>query len=200
MTFRALILGAAAGGGLPQWNCGCDELRSCPRRGEIPSQTQSSIAVSAQRSRLGDPERLTRHPQPDGRLPAAASDRPARDAAAGGAADERRHRPCGGPSDAARAAAFHTFRHAPESTTCSEANPIFAALNRASWSRATVALDRRSRSLPGLTATLFAVPGKVPLYLEGETVETDLMGEQTVGVHLQAGDTDAYLHSRLRPC
>ena len=24
MAFRARILGAAAGGGLPQWNCGCE--------------------------------------------------------------------------------------------------------------------------------------------------------------------------------
>ncbi|MEP1944476.1 MAG: pyrroloquinoline quinone biosynthesis protein B, partial [Sulfitobacter sp.] len=24
MVFRAHILGAAAGGGLPQWNCGCE--------------------------------------------------------------------------------------------------------------------------------------------------------------------------------
>src|SRR5690606_25725288 len=36
-------------------------------------------------------------------------------------------------------------------------------------------------------ATLFAVPGKVPLYLEGERVETELMGEQTVGVELVGG-------------
>ena len=41
-----IILGAAAGGGLPQWNCGC---RNCDaaRAGRIPSLTQSSIAVSA---------------------------------------------------------------------------------------------------------------------------------------------------------
>ncbi|NAZ17975.1 pyrroloquinoline quinone biosynthesis protein B, partial [Glutamicibacter soli] len=40
-------------------------------------------------------------------------------------------------------------------------------------------------------ATLFAVPGKVPLYLEGETVETGLLGENTVGVELAAGDRRA---------
>ena len=43
-----------------------------------------------------------------------------------------------------------------------------------------------------LTATLFAVPGKVPLYMEGATVQTDLIGEQTVGVHLQAEGKDVY--------
>ncbi len=40
---------------------------------------------------------------------------------------------------------------------------------------------RRSSWWPGVEAELFAVPGKVPLYLEGETVATDLEGEQTVG-------------------
>lgn len=42
----AHILGSAAGGGVPQWNCGC---RNCVRArlGEIPSRSQSSIAVSA---------------------------------------------------------------------------------------------------------------------------------------------------------
>ena len=46
MQFRARILGAAAGGGLPQWNCGCENCQLA-RAGEIPSQTQSSLAVSA---------------------------------------------------------------------------------------------------------------------------------------------------------
>ena len=43
---KILILGAAAGGGLPQWNCGC---RNCndARAGRIPASSQSSIAVSA---------------------------------------------------------------------------------------------------------------------------------------------------------
>jgi coenzyme PQQ biosynthesis protein B len=40
------ILGAAAGDGLPQWNCGC---RNCAdaRAGRLPLMTQSSVAVSA---------------------------------------------------------------------------------------------------------------------------------------------------------
>ena len=46
MQLHVLILGAAAGGGLPQWNCGCENCNRA-RRGEIPSLTQSSIAVSA---------------------------------------------------------------------------------------------------------------------------------------------------------
>ncbi|SDX90527.1 pyrroloquinoline quinone biosynthesis protein B [Citreimonas salinaria] len=46
MTLRAHILGAAAGGGLPQWNCGCENCRLA-REGRIPQQTQSSLAVTA---------------------------------------------------------------------------------------------------------------------------------------------------------
>jgi pyrroloquinoline quinone biosynthesis protein B len=40
------ILGAAAGGGLPQWNCGCSGCQAV-RKGTILPLTQSSIAVQA---------------------------------------------------------------------------------------------------------------------------------------------------------
>ena len=42
------VLGAAAGGGFPQWNCGCPRCRAV-RDGSRPccSRTQSSVAVSA---------------------------------------------------------------------------------------------------------------------------------------------------------
>src|SRR3989442_1787309 len=42
---RAIILGSAAGGGLPQWNCGCPNCRAARAQG--PGRTQSSVAVSA---------------------------------------------------------------------------------------------------------------------------------------------------------
>src|SRR5215472_14264495 len=45
---RLLVLGAAAGGGFPQWNCNCRNCRGA-REGLINAKwrTQSSIAVSA---------------------------------------------------------------------------------------------------------------------------------------------------------
>jgi len=46
---RIQILGSAAGGGLPQWNCACANCVAA-RTGKIAPQTQSSIAIS------GDPE------------------------------------------------------------------------------------------------------------------------------------------------
>src|SRR4051794_36228445 len=45
---RARVLGAAAGGGFPQWNCGCPncvEVRNGSARTE--TRTQDSIALSA---------------------------------------------------------------------------------------------------------------------------------------------------------
>ncbi len=44
---RIVVLGAAAGGGVPQWNCGCPVCRAA--RGEHPElrSTQASIAISA---------------------------------------------------------------------------------------------------------------------------------------------------------
>ncbi|WP_433299394.1 pyrroloquinoline quinone biosynthesis protein PqqB [Pseudonocardia sp. CA-142604] len=39
------VLGSAAGGGSPQWNCGCG-VCAAVRRGAAPPRTQSSVAVS----------------------------------------------------------------------------------------------------------------------------------------------------------
>jgi len=45
---RARVLGSAAGGGLPQWNCACAICALC-RAGDprVRPRTQDSIAVSA---------------------------------------------------------------------------------------------------------------------------------------------------------
>ncbi len=42
---HVIILGSAAGGGLPQWNCGCPNCTAARRDGR--DRTQSSVAVSA---------------------------------------------------------------------------------------------------------------------------------------------------------
>jgi pyrroloquinoline quinone biosynthesis protein B len=44
------VLGSAAGGGVPQWNCGCANCEAA-RAGTRPHRTQSSIAVSPDRER-----------------------------------------------------------------------------------------------------------------------------------------------------
>src|SRR5262245_19551145 len=47
-SVRIRILGSGAGGGFPQWNCGCPNCRGA-REGTVPaiSRTQESVAVSA---------------------------------------------------------------------------------------------------------------------------------------------------------
>lgn len=72
------------------------------------------------------------------------------------------------------------------------ANPIFAALDPALVARQAVDLDRPFTPAPSIEARLFAVPGKVPLYLEEGEVQTDVEGEGTVGVELASEDRRAY--------
>jgi pyrroloquinoline quinone biosynthesis protein B len=43
---RVRLLGTAAGGGLPQWNCSCPQC-CLARQGKIPARTQSGVAISA---------------------------------------------------------------------------------------------------------------------------------------------------------
>ena len=48
MSMRVRVLGSAAGGGLPQWNCGCDRcVRARAGDPQVPPRSQPSIAVSA---------------------------------------------------------------------------------------------------------------------------------------------------------
>lgn len=190
--FRARILGAGAGGGLPQWNCGC---RNCQlaRRGEIPSLTQSSLAVS------GDGVSWAiLNASPDIRAQLAAT--PALFPTGPRAVPIRSVLLTNGDID--HVAGLLTLREQQPFTLFATAeilaviaaNPIFDALDPARVTRRRLSLDAPAEIAPGLRATLFAVPGKVPLYMEGAEAEvrTDLMGETTVGVHLRAGDADIF--------
>ncbi len=190
MAFRARLLGAAAGGGLPQWNCGC---RNCnlARAGKIPSQTQSSIAVTA----TGDHWAVL-NASPDIRVQMAQTQ-------ALHPTDLRTL-----PLDAVlvtngdidHVAGLLTLREMQPFTLFATQgihdvltqNPIFDALNHRVVTRASIKLDTPFNLVPGITATLFAVPGKVPLYLEGDEVQTDLIGEQTVGVALETDTARAF--------
>src|SRR4051812_20236213 len=44
---RIIVLGAAAGGGIPQWNCGCAQCRAARDSQSQLQSTQASVAVSA---------------------------------------------------------------------------------------------------------------------------------------------------------
>ncbi|MBM3603387.1 MAG: pyrroloquinoline quinone biosynthesis protein PqqB [Alphaproteobacteria bacterium] len=181
---RIIILGAAAGGGLPQWNCGCGNCDAA-RAGRIPPLTQSSIAVSADGR-----DWAILNASPDIRVQMAATpalhptgprDMPLRSVlVTNGDIDH-----VAGLLTLRESQAFTLFATAAIHEALA-ANPMLAAVNADLVPRRTVALDQTIQLTDGVQATLFAVPGKVPLYQEGEVVETGLMGETTVGVELQA--------------
>src|SRR5712675_501527 len=47
IMLRVVVLGAAAGGGVPQWNCGCPVCRIARTEHPELQSTQASIAISA---------------------------------------------------------------------------------------------------------------------------------------------------------
>ncbi|TPE52513.1 pyrroloquinoline quinone biosynthesis protein PqqB [Amaricoccus solimangrovi] len=190
--FRARILGAAAGGGLPQWNCGCDNCRAA-RRGEIPSLTQSSLAVSGDGVGWAI---LNASPDIRAQLAATPELHPT------GLREVPIRSVLLTNGDIDHVAGLLTLREqqpftlfaTPEILAVIAANPIFDALAPGKVSRSPLPLDVEREIAPGLTAELFAVPGKVPLYMEGAEAEvrTDLLGENTVGAHLRAGGEDVF--------
>ncbi|TMV09094.1 pyrroloquinoline quinone biosynthesis protein PqqB [Ruegeria sediminis] len=187
---RFLVLGAAAGGGLPQWNCGCPNCRDA-RSGKIASATQSSLAVSL-----------------DGQVWAVLNASPDIRAQMMGCPSmhprELRDTPLVSVlltnGDIDHIAGLLSLREQTPFTLFATSeilgvlagNPVFNALNAEKVSREQVEIDRPFEILPGLEALVFPVPGKVPLFMEGDLVRTDLVGEQTVGVRLSDARRVAY--------
>src|SRR3954469_7559921 len=51
MGLTAIVLGAAAGGGFPQWNCNCDVCRlAWAGDARVRARTQASLAISPDRT------------------------------------------------------------------------------------------------------------------------------------------------------
>ncbi|MCZ0962027.1 pyrroloquinoline quinone biosynthesis protein PqqB [Paracoccus benzoatiresistens] len=181
---RIIVLGAAAGGGLPQWNCGCDNCNAA-RAGRIPAMTQSSVAVSAD----GQTWAIL-NASPDIRVQLAAT--PALHPT--GLRDLPLRSVLLTNGDIDHVAGLLTLRESqsfalwatPVIHEALAGNPMLGALRDDLVARKPLALDQTVEIAPGLMATLFAVPGKVPLYQEGAVVETGLVGETTVGVELTA--------------
>jgi pyrroloquinoline quinone biosynthesis protein B len=170
----AAILGAAAGGGFPQWNSnapGCNRARA--NDVSAKSRTQASVAVSGD----GGESWVLLNASPDLRQQIEANDflHPR---------TGLRSTPIaavvltGGDVDAVagllvlREREKFTIHAASRVLAVLDANPIFDVLDRDIVARVPEALDtafdlRRPDGTPcGLQAELFAVPGKVPLYLE----------------------------------
>ncbi len=65
-------------------------------------------------------------------------------------------------------------------------NSVFGVLDPELVSKTEISLNDPFETA-GLTIEAFAVPGKIALYLEGETVDTTMMGEQTIGLKISDG-------------
>ncbi|KUJ80545.1 pyrroloquinoline quinone biosynthesis protein B [Ruegeria marisrubri] len=187
---RFLVLGAAAGGGLPQWNCGCPNCRDA-RSGKIASASQSSLAVSLDGNAWAV---LNASPDIRAQLTACPSMHPR----------ELRDTPIASVlltnGDIDHIAGLLSLREQTPFTLIATSeilgvlseNRVFDAVSAEMVPRERIMLERAFQLLPGLEAEVFPVPGKVPLFMEGEEVQTDLVGEQTVGVRLSDGDKVAY--------
>jgi len=166
---RVIVLGAAAGGGFPQWNSNTPACRRA--RADDPAakpRTQASLAVSAD-----ERDWFILNASPDLRLQIEAN-------SALHPHEGLRSSPIagvvlsGGDIDAIAGLLHlrerHRFAiHAAESVLAVlRENPIFNVLSPEYVTRALLPLDRCIEIGSGLTVEAYAVPGKVPLYQEGE--------------------------------
>src|SRR5450631_629747 len=172
---RVVVLGAAAGGGVPQWNCGCTVCRKA--RNEHPElrSTQASIAISAD----GDHWFLI-NASPDLRQQLTAT--PQLHPKAG----KLRHSPISGvvltngEIDAVagllsmrEGSPFTIYAHAKVLSILRD-NSIFNVLNEKNVRRQGIEVDAAFEpalpdgSASGIEILPFAVPGKSAWYLEGK--------------------------------
>ncbi|MEM6939164.1 MAG: pyrroloquinoline quinone biosynthesis protein PqqB [Pseudomonadota bacterium] len=189
---KVRVLGAGAGGGLPQWNCGCRNCQDA-RLGRIPSMTQSSVAVSPDGA-----EWVLLNASPDVRMQLA------RDPVL--APKTLRASPLeaviltNGDIDhiagllSLREKCAYQIYASREILEIIETNSVFRVLDPEFVTSQAFALDKPFEPVPGLEITPFSVPGKVALFLEGDTVALAEVGEWTVGLILRsAHGTVAYV-------
>jgi pyrroloquinoline quinone biosynthesis protein B len=81
-----------------------------------------------------------------------------------------------------------TIHGSAETLDTVAANPMFNVLASDVVARRACAIDMPFTLADGLTAELFKVPGKVPLYLEGDNPALAAETEANVGVELVCGD------------
>jgi pyrroloquinoline quinone biosynthesis protein B len=185
---RLIVLGAAAGGGFPQWNSACPVGRRA-WQGDPAARwrTQCSVALSA------DGERWTLlNASPDLRQQILAT--PALHPRRG-----PRHSPIAAVvltnGDVDHVAGLLTLRESQSFALYAtgailsvlESNPIFNVLNPEFVRRERLTLEQAVGLDGGATIVPFAVPGKVPLYLEGDAPAIGAETEDVIGLELRAG-------------
>lgn len=191
---HAVVLGAAAGGGFPQWNSNALPCRRA-RAGDPAAapRTQAGLAVSGDgvhwfllnaspdlREQIGRTTVL----QPGSGL---RSSPIAGVVLTGGDVDA-----IAGLLTLRERQPFALFATAAIHAVL-DANPIFEVLARDVVDRRTVALDSPIALAGGLVVRLFAVPGKVPLYLEtGNDAPPIAIGETTVAAMVSDGRSQLF--------
>ena len=192
---RARILGSAAGGGFPQWNCGCPNCEAARRASpEVETRTQDSVLVTTDDANsayllnaspdIGTQIMRTRELQPRGlrQTPIAAVVLTNADL------DH-----CLGLLSLREGQPFSVYATREVQAHLRERNVVFRTLERAGREVAwhvleldrTVELPRADGSASGIELTVFALPGKLPKHLEG--LERPSPGDN-VGILVRHGD------------
>ena len=200
MSLQIRVLGSAAGGGYPQWNCNHpNSRRARAHDAAAPARTQSSIAVSADGEHW-----LLCNASPD--LRQQINDNAVLQPAASGAL---RASPLAAVvltnADVDHVTGLLTLRESQAFNLYATgrvqavlaANPIFNVLNPAFVQRHAISLDNpfeplRADGQPlGCVVTAFAVPGKVALWLEDAARGVDVggIGEDTIALEISDAAT-----------
>ncbi|WP_421993123.1 pyrroloquinoline quinone biosynthesis protein PqqB [Roseococcus sp.] len=186
---RAIVLGAGAGGGFPQWNSagpGCRRARA--GNAMAKPRSQASLAVSADgenwvvvnaspdlRQQIAATPALHPRPEPLRNSPIAAV------VLTGAEVDT-----LAGLLTLREREPFRLFAAAPGLAVLAE-NPIFRALNPDFVTREEMALNAPFTPAPGLTFEAYPVPGKVPLFAETGADPGVVEDGEAVGLAISAG-------------
>jgi pyrroloquinoline quinone biosynthesis protein B len=194
MRLSAIILGSAAGGGFPQWNCGCEVCRlawaSDPR---VKPRTQASIAVTAGAATASSaPSFVLVNASPDLRQQILAT--PALQPRGLRMSPIAAVVLTGGEVD--QTAGLLTLRergpfglYGTQGTLATlAANSIFSVLAADVVPRHPIGAGTPFALPGGIEAELFLVPGKAPLYLEGDNPALEAETEANVGIELRASE------------
>ncbi len=197
---RVVVLGAAAGGGVPQWNCGCAVCLAARTEHPELQSTQASIAISADGGHW-----FLINASPDLRQQLIAT--PQLHPQAG----KLRHSPISGviltngEIDAIAGLLsmregwpFTIYAH-PKVLSILNANSIFNVLNEKNVRRQPIEVDKTFEpTLPdgspsGIEILPFAVPGKSAWHLEGEVHPSGNGGAgDTIGLRVRDKATGKY--------
>ena len=197
---HVLVLGSAAGGGFPQWNCNCVYCQRA-RAGDlaVQSRTQSSLAVST-----GNGEWFLLNASPD--LRQQINENSELHPASG-----QRHSPIKGVlltnADVDHIAGLLNLRESqplavyatPRVHSVLSGNSVFNVLNPQFVDRRELTIGEPVRLADGtgepseVTVETFAVPGKVALYLEDPNAKNfGSAPEDTIALKVTDTESDAY--------